>query len=121
MPIPHAIRKRDKSETYQLSTPTEVHNCVHTMVKHTACPRDRMRLFFPMQRRWRNKQNGPYGSACDIFYGSVCLASRERQLVFSPSTRAFQLIIGQSSVQTKVSCSPASDEYTRPASVSFLP
>ena len=32
MAIPHAIRKRDKSETYQLSTPTEVHNCVHSRV-----------------------------------------------------------------------------------------
>jgi hypothetical protein len=42
MAIPHAIRKLDKSETYQLSTRTEVHNCVRSRAKD---------LLFPCRKR----------------------------------------------------------------------
>src|SRR3954454_13694851 len=45
MAIPHAIRKRDKSETYQLSIPKEVHNCVHS-----AC-----RICFPLQETLKSE------------------------------------------------------------------
>ena len=78
MAIPHAIRKRDKSETYQLSTP---HRSAHL------CSLARVGFAFPCRKRSRVRRRRKHTEVATLMPISPCTEFRTKGTCMDKPTR----------------------------------